>query len=1100
MRFDVAIVGDFRFPGGTSNAVAHEIRALASAGYSVTLVPVQAPVLRAKRGVHPDVAACIRKGLATLAQEDDGRVEAKLGVLHNPMAFTEPSGAPQRLRVGNAVLVAHQCSTDRNGLPYYDAPRVHEIAEDLAGSSISWAPISPVVREDLAERQPGLPVLDEDWRNVLFPGDWKTARSKPLKDIPVMGRHSRPSNDKWPATRSGILEVYPDDPSIEVRLLGVGQSIRKLMKTVPANWTAYEFNQIDPAAFLRTIDFFVYFHHPHLVEAFGRTAAEAIASGAVAILPAHFEKTFGEAALYAAPSEVVPLIRELHSDWRRYRKQSTLAHRWLAAQHGPERLVRQVAEMIGEPPGTVVRLSSIGETNATRDSPWRPDSPSGRRSADEDMSSYDVTILADMRSPADSTLRIAHEVEVASAAGFRVALLHMPSKGTTEPAIRAEIDACLRNGAAEVLSPSETARTRLLVVHAPGSAFNPLPDALPQLHAERVLIVADRAPAGTYSVLEKHRLLALAFRSEPQWVASSPAVREALTKEWPEIPLLNEDWTVSLPDFPWRPRPFAWDRPVVGLLELETGSRPSESKPLLDALADCYVRVLQTHPYSDDKPVGRMERFRVDEIAVCKFLDALDFLIVGETEASTSASIVAEAMARGVVVLAPPAIAQLLGRGAVASEGARLREIIKNLPRGPSIEAARDARSRSLSLHHVQRVENLVGRPYRPAAVRSSQKRRVAFISSNGVGLGHLTRLISVARRLPGPLEPMFITMSQAFGIAEDFGFITEYVPFHGHGEVPDVAGWNTWFRVHLEQLLDFYEVGGVVFDGGAPYGGLVRAIAPRPDLFTVWIRRGMWRSTQFNDPLIKRQKYFDLIVEPRDIAGARDEGLTAGHRGRVAQVDPIRLLDPEELLGRREAAAALGLDPDRPAVLIQLGAGSNRDIVSLTGDVIAICRRFPQLQIVVAEWAIGAVSFDAWPGIKVVRGFPLSRFFAAFDFTVSAVGYNSFNEIISFGLPAIFIANENPIMDDQAGRAGYAEEQGAAFAIPETNLEDLPSAVEALLDPGTARIFKVNCARIALPNGAGPAARLIAGLAGGAASKGTESPGTGQLLRAGAA
>lgn len=54
------------------------------------------------------------------------------------------------------------------------------------------------------------------------------------------------------------------------------------MGAFPENWAPFRFCEIEPPQFLKGIDFFVYY--PPWVEAFGRTGAEALASGAVAIL------------------------------------------------------------------------------------------------------------------------------------------------------------------------------------------------------------------------------------------------------------------------------------------------------------------------------------------------------------------------------------------------------------------------------------------------------------------------------------------------------------------------------------------------------------------------------------------------------------------------------------------------------------------------------------------------------------------------------------------------------------------------------------------------------------------------------------------------
>jgi hypothetical protein len=48
---DIIIVSDFRFPGGTSTAIAHEIRALSGAGYTIGLLQKRALVLKRDRDI-----------------------------------------------------------------------------------------------------------------------------------------------------------------------------------------------------------------------------------------------------------------------------------------------------------------------------------------------------------------------------------------------------------------------------------------------------------------------------------------------------------------------------------------------------------------------------------------------------------------------------------------------------------------------------------------------------------------------------------------------------------------------------------------------------------------------------------------------------------------------------------------------------------------------------------------------------------------------------------------------------------------------------------------------------------------------------------------
>src|SRR5690606_28951032 len=139
--------------------------------------------------------------------------------------------------------------------------------------------------------------------------------------------------------------------------------------------------------------------------------------------------------------------------------------------------------------------------------------------------------------------------------------------------------------------------------------------------------------------------------------------------------------------------------------------------------------------------------------------------------------------------------------------------------------------------------------------------------------------------------------------------------------------------------------------------------------------------------------------------------------------------------------------DPSQPAVLIQLGADSTRDLLTVVGTAVEQLRRFPAIQIVIAEWANSLVPASIWPGTRPLSGFPISRTFQAFDFSIAAAGYNTFHDVISLELPTVFVANAHPSLDNQVARAQFAQEAGAGLDLPEDELFHLPAICEVLLD-----------------------------------------------------
>ena len=311
--YDLIVLGDFRFPGGTSTAIAEELVAGTAAGYRIALVQLKGPVLKYPHPFHPRIRACI----------DDGRVDlldpelpatGRLLLAHHPSLFTHRPLQGLHLSAERKLLVVWHPPLDGVGQPAYDWASIDRNARAVLGDHLLWAPVGPLVRAQFETIEDGPPLFADDWHSVVDPEAWRVDRSRFVDRRPVLGRHSRPDPLKWPDSRELTLEAYPDDPRFVVRVLGGGPYLHTLLGAYPRNWQVYGFNAMPAERFLGTIDFFVYFHHTLWVEAFGRTIIEAMASGALAILAPHFQPLFGDAAIYAQPHETPDLVQSYRAE------------------------------------------------------------------------------------------------------------------------------------------------------------------------------------------------------------------------------------------------------------------------------------------------------------------------------------------------------------------------------------------------------------------------------------------------------------------------------------------------------------------------------------------------------------------------------------------------------------------------------------------------------------------------------------------------------------------------------------------------------------------------------------------------------------------
>jgi UDP:flavonoid glycosyltransferase YjiC (YdhE family) len=326
--------------------------------------------------------------------------------------------------------------------------------------------------------------------------------------------------------------------------------------------------------------------------------------------------------------------------------------------------------------------------------------------------------------------------------------------------------------------------------------------------------------------------------------------------------------------------------------------------------------------------------------------------------------------------------------------------------------------------------------------------KRILFITSNGTGLGHLTRSMAIARRLPPDgVESLFITLSAAAPVVRSLGFPVEYIASYGTPGSGNDYRWSRRLRARLRAAIEEIDPAVLVFDGTHPYEPLLGAFRDRSDTTAVWCRRPLWKRGADRAPLA-RAGAFDAVLEPGELAESEDRGPTAALRGETHRVGPIVLLDRSELLPRDQAERELGLQPERTNVLVTLGQGA--EVREATERILTHLANRGDVQVAALRSTIAGGAGDRRlpDGIVELRAtYPMSRHFAAFDVAVSAAGYNAFHELIALGVPSLFVPMHRQT-DDQPARARWAERQGLACGAESATDPGLERLLDELLDP----------------------------------------------------
>ena len=349
---------------------------------------------------------------------------------------------------------------------------------------------------------------------------------------------------------------------------------------------------------------------------------------------------------------------------------------------------------------------------------------------------------------------------------------------------------------------------------------------------------------------------------------------------------------------------------------------------------------------------------------------------------------------------------------------------------------------------------------------KNSSSIDIVLVSSNGAGLGHLTRLEAITRRLRG--SSVIYTLSKGY---HKLGKRAEDLVYFPSARTLDLnpRTWNTLLFNHFGSFIASSNPKVIVFDGTYLYSGIVD-VSKTLNIPLVWIRRGRWRgevkeqSIQYNSPL----DFCDLVIVPGEYAETDELPVNR----ESIHVSPVLVYEHKELLGREHAIRNLGLDPSLKYVLVQLGAGT---INQIGGWVNAACSEILDLG---EDWKPVLLSnplneeSDLPVGAEVIEAFPISLYLNAFEFAIVAAGYNSVQEAIAAGLPCITVPNLSTVTDDQEARAAAIHQAGLGFNVD--SLGTLKSAIETLSFPENRRMMSNRQDKQASPDGAKQIADIL--------------------------
>ena len=528
---------------------------------------------------------------------------------------------------------------------------------------------------------------------------------------------------------------------------------------------------------------------------------------------------------------------------------------------------------------------------------------------------FDLVLAGDFRAAGEVAETLASHLEILSGCALDLGLLWLrdPAMPSTAP-VQARLAALVRRHAAIPLEPdADAVSCAVLLLYEPKLLVAALP-GLPRVRADRVIVVLAEPllhrSGPRYEVGAASAAIDSCWSRRQLWCPATPQIRAQYREHAGGLALDTDDLRPCELMSSWRTPRLASGRrrPVLGRIIRRDDDR-------LPASREAAARRLPSRPGPRDAlPRRRGSLARAGQAAAGKLADP------GPRRGLLQALPGTPRRLRAVPGRPRP---PLPARGAAGDGGwaashpaprlsahARRRTGLPR-PRPGGRDHPLPARRATLLRPLPCGAGRGPGRTLLPAAAagpagrwRPSRagpappaRRTIALYPTNGVGLGHVTRLLAVAHRLAPRYEPVFFTPCHALAVIEHAGFRAEYVsePLYDETEPADHA---SAMAARLVAAWRHYDPAAIVFDGNVPRDAILAAGA-ETEAPLIWVRRGMWRPDPTLDRHMALGRRFDAVIEPAEAAQSVDAGATTR-----AMDDPIAGPADHAARSRRPARA----------------------------------------------------------------------------------------------------------------------------------------------------------------------------------------------------
>ncbi len=321
--------------------------------------------------------------------------------------------------------------------------------------------------------------------------------------------------------------------------------------------------------------------------------------------------------------------------------------------------------------------------------------------------------------------------------------------------------------------------------------------------------------------------------------------------------------------------------------------------------------------------------------------------------------------------------------------------------------------------------------------------KRIVCYAVNGSGMGHITRLLGVARwmrryvsLLEGQVpEIIFLTSSEATGVLLQAGFASFKLPSKTvvRQTGMDMLEYRRLARQFVWQTLGLFQPDLLVVDT-FPAGSFDELLQLLDGPFRKGFIHRRVKPQYAQRPIFQAAlRLYDTIAVPHtqtDDDPDQFAGRPTTWCGEVIQFD--RAEAPQQHWAREQ----LGVSPNDKLIYVSAGGGGDPHSQQALQTIVQTLGQQGGIHLLVGAGPLYQGKRLSGPRLTWFTQPRIFPFLAGCDAAISAGGYNTFHELLHLGIPTVFYAQQK-VADDQALRIQQAAAQNACLWLPDVHNAD---------------------------------------------------------------